>query len=152
MANYDWGLDGNLFEQTAEDNITVSAPEIVNDATEQETFIYEVNITDEFGCVQMAFDTILVMNSLAEMPNAFTPNGDNTNDIFSLVKSPNVDIQDFRIYDRWGKEVYQLSENPDGWDGNRNDKAMPADVYFYIIEYNFAGRDIVEKGDVTLIR
>ena len=44
------------------------------------------------------------------MPNVFTPNGDEINDIFNFVvvdgKSEFVTTLDFRIYNRWGEKVY----------------------------------------------
>jgi len=95
---------------------------------------------------------VIIKNSIAEMPNAFTPNSDDNNDLFGLVKSPNVVVSDFRIYNRWGKEVYTLSDNSDGWDGTIDGEPASADVYLYILEFEFSGVQQVLKGDVTLIR
>jgi gliding motility-associated-like protein len=86
------------------------------------------------------------------MPNAFTPNGDGNNDVFNLVQSPNVMVSDFRIYNRWGKEVYTLSDNLEGWDGTIDGNPASPDVYIFILEYEFSGVMETLKGDVTLIR
>ena len=119
---------------------------------EDSQITYEIDITDDFGCNQSDTVTVVILNSLAEMPNAFTPNNDGSNDVFNLVKSPNVEILDFRIYNRWGKQVFEIAENPDGWDGNIDGNPASADVYMYIIDYKFGEVEQVLRGDVTLIR
>ena len=148
-GTYDWSVLGaSNFASTNVSSTTVTLPEV----TDEGSIIYEVNITDNAGCSQSDTTLVLIMDSIAKMPNAFTPNGDDINSVFGLVKSDNVIVNDFRIYDRWGNKVYELSDDPNGWDGNVNDQPAPADVYLYIIEYEFAGQQLTEKGDVTLIR
>jgi gliding motility-associated-like protein len=150
---YTWSLQGeDPFESTMENNVVTANPQIDDDNQQEILVTYQVSVTDDAGCVQSADVTVIVMNSIAEMPNAFTPNGDGNNDVFNLVQSPNVTVSDFRIYNRWGKEVYTLSDNPDGWDGTINGDPASADVYIYIMEYEFAGVMETLKGDVTLIR
>ena len=150
---FTWNVAGESpFETTEENNVTTENPQIDDDNQTEITVTYQVLVTDDAGCVQTEEVTVTVLNSIAEMPNAFTPNGDGNNDVFNLVQSPNVAVSDFRIYNRWGKKVYELSENLDGWDGNIGGDPAAADVYIYIIEYEFAGVVETLKGDVTLIR
>ena len=67
-------------------------------------------------------------------PNAFTPNGDEMNDLFSPFVE---DIIDFRmeIYDKWGLLLYKTVEINKGWDGKYNNKPAKADIYVYLVDY-----------------
>ncbi|MCB0558006.1 MAG: gliding motility-associated C-terminal domain-containing protein [Lewinellaceae bacterium] len=97
---------------------------------------------------------------LLELPNAFTPNGDNHNDFFRPVDQ-NCRIKagsyTLRIYNRWGEMVFE-STDPDasGWDGNYKDNPVPSEVYFYTLQY-ISETDLGDvpgerNGDLTLLR
>lgn len=122
---------------------------------------YQFTAKDPNGCDVSDQFTISVLIDNAEIfiPNAFSPNGDNINDIFQPVfKFPNsTTIKEFRIYDRWGVQVYQRFDGAIGeifgWDGTSNGEKMNPGVYIYWIQ--FAGEDSVIKvkaGDVILVR
>ena len=69
-----------------------------------------------------------------ELPNVFTPNGDNINDL--VIPGPYKFIQkvEMKIYNRWGVLVFQ-TENPDiEWDGRymENGKMLTPGVYYYV--------------------
>lgn len=92
-----------------------------------------------------------------ELPNAFTPNGDNVNDYFTIVsKSSSEDIykiERFIIFDRFGKQIYSNENGFRGWDGKLNGEEMMSDVYIYSIKVRSPGGTLFNfNGDVTLIR
>ncbi len=93
--------------------------------------------------------------SKLEVPNVFTPNGDNSNDIF-FVHTANLDEITALIFDRWGNKIYELTTNKGNiaWDGKSNTgKEAPDGTYFYIITAK--GKDGVNyetKGTVSLFR
>ncbi|MBE9491472.1 MAG: gliding motility-associated C-terminal domain-containing protein, partial [Bacteroidetes bacterium] len=68
------------------------------------------------------------------LPNAFTPNGDNKNDIF-MAKGVNITNFSMYIFDRWGKKLYETVSLEDGWDGSFNGRPSPAGIYIWIIQY-----------------
>ena len=86
------------------------------------------------------------------VPNGFTPNGDGLNDI--LYVRGISDLKDFRIFDRWGSEVFHTANVTDGWNGTVDGKSMQTGVYvWYIVApCPIDGHDIIVKGNVTLIR
>jgi gliding motility-associated-like protein len=92
--------------------------------------------------------------------NVFSPNEDGANDILSVFAKPGsvTNILYFRIYDRWGNEVYELQNflpnNPtQGWDGTFNGEPMDPGVFVWAAEIEFIdGERIVYKGDVTIVR
>ena len=119
--------------------------------------IYMVDVVDENGC--MAMDTHAVRAIIkcfpdqAQVPNVFTPNNDNVNDEFSIV-APNAEqVLQLRVWDRWGRKVY---DGPGPWDGTYDGEPAGQDVYIYDILVGCpAGVEADERllrGDVTLIR
>ena len=104
-----------------------------------------------------ATDSVLVSfeecGSCFVIPNAFSPNADGKNDLFRQFTDC-VDIEDFKltIIDRWGQVLY-ISDDPlQGWDGTFQGKPQEIGTYLYMVEYSFASKLKVEKGNVTLIR
>ncbi|MEM9820147.1 MAG: PKD domain-containing protein, partial [Bacteroidota bacterium] len=91
-----------------------------------------------------------------EMPNAFTPDSDESNDFFNyaVVDENSVNRVDvFRIYNRFGNVVYDNGNPMRGWDGFHKGKLAPSDVYLYTIELTLnGGCPYSEQGEVTLIR
>lgn len=87
------------------------------------------------------------------IPNAFTPNGDNMNDIFRAKAYGKVVSFRFEIYDRFGTMIFKTTDSKTGWDGNVKGKTMPSGVYVWQCYCTFEGADMIyKKGSVTLIR
>jgi gliding motility-associated-like protein len=96
---------------------------------------YKVNFQTIYGCdslVQLNLDYYEVY-----FPNAFSPNGDEFNDIFTVAGNNDLKaILSFRIFNRWGEIVYDEINVPDesgskGWDGNTNKIPAPNGIYVY---------------------
>jgi gliding motility-associated-like protein len=90
-----------------------------------------------------------------EYPDAFTPNnGDALNNLFKPVISEYAKVIDFRIYNRWGAMVYDMStaENKEGWDGTYQGKDQEAGVYTYYLNVNHFNDNFMKESTVTLIR
>jgi gliding motility-associated-like protein len=88
----------------------------------------------------------------AFVPNTFTPNGDNKNDIF-LVRGLKIEDIYFAVYNRWGELVFETTDKTQGWDGIY--KGRPADVGvfgWYLKARCINGEETFRKGNVTLIR
>jgi gliding motility-associated-like protein len=71
-------------------------------------------------CPDTAFQQIRINDELVVyVPNTFTPNDDNMNDLFVPVVTSNWELAeyDFKIYDRWGEVVFQSDQRGEGWDG-----------------------------------
>ncbi|MFD1096727.1 T9SS type B sorting domain-containing protein [Salegentibacter chungangensis] len=67
-------------------------------------------------------------------PRFFTPNGDGYNDNWKMITNENISIKVIHIFDRYGRLLKQLNAN-EGWDGIWKDRRMPADDYWFKIEY-----------------
>lgn len=118
------------------------------------TFILVVK--DGNGCrdtVEYRVLTCDVDKYLKDVPNAFTPNGDDSNDIFRPVPSEGAElVLLLQVYDRWGVKIYEGRGKTAGWDGNIDGKPASSDVYVYIITADCGGTQRRIPGEVTLIR
>lgn len=90
------------------------------------------------------------------MPNAFSPNGDGTNESFQGV-GYTYGMTDFKmtIWDRWGGLVFQTNNPDDSWNGRKenNGENLPNGVYVYVVSYRTPRNQLIEnKGFVTIIR
>ncbi|WP_143305019.1 PKD domain-containing protein [Chitinophaga vietnamensis] len=121
---------------------------------------YSVTGTNAYGCTKSGVVNVdLICNTdVVFIPNTFSPNGDGQNDIFYPRGKGIRFIKSFRIFNRWGQEVYHREQiNIDdvsaGWNGNFNGKPQPSDVYIYFIEAYCDTNEFFQlKGNVTLLR
>ncbi|WBM74211.1 gliding motility-associated C-terminal domain-containing protein [Saprospira grandis] len=94
-----------------------------------------------------------------ELPNVFTPNNDNANDFFGpCLPSRYIEAVDFRVFNRWGQEVFRTENPAINWDGKdqQTGQDLAEDVYYYTckLQINCMDCDKVAplKGVIHLIR
>ena len=144
--SYAWTENGTALAATG---ATVTVTPIVNPTT------YAVTVTSQEGCSNTAEIVFTVLEPEWEIPNAFSPNGDEINDVFKVVfkNENNIQTLRFQVFNRWGQKVYDWTTGEPGWDGKLNGNDQPAEVYLYYIELQLGTGEVVEeKGDLTLIR
>lgn len=107
--------------------------------------IYYASLTDAAtGCEssQRLAVTAELEKCPLPIPEAFSPNGDQINDVFEVnfiaEQYPDFGIT---IFNRWGQPVFKGNASNDTWDGVATEgalgsKEVPVGVYFYVIEYN----------------
>lgn len=126
-----------------------------------ETTLYTLTVTDIMsGC--FLIDSVLVqVEPIREVfiPNAFSPNGDGSNDNFTIFGGNAVqEIIDLKIFDRWGELLFEnqnfVPNDPSlGWDGHLNGKPVNPSVLTYFVKVLYIdGTDDMITGSVTLIR
>jgi gliding motility-associated-like protein len=136
---------------------SLSDPNINNPVAKPDvTTIYTVYGFDGYGCVDSAFVTISIDSGTAEcIPSAFSPNRDGLNDIFRPACQKFQRLVDFRIFNRWGRQVFYSANYKNGWDGTLDGEPQDMGVYYYVITVarpGDKGDNVIYKGDVTLIR
>lgn len=119
---------------------------------------YTVIVKNQYGC--KASDTVVVAvdchESRVRVPNAFTPNGDGTNDVF-IVKGISI-IKHMVIFDRWGEKVYERNNFIAGdrascWNGTFRGQPCPSGSYVYFIEMECpSGGEFSRRGSFVLVR
>jgi len=146
----------NAFEyRWVPDNGSLNNPNINNPiASPDTTTTYTVYGMSQYGCVDSAFVTITVDSNVNQgIPSAFTPNGDGLNDVFRPVGLKYQHLVDFRVYNRWGQQVFYTNSVGHGWDGNFNGAPQDmGDYYYQITIAQPGGENVSYKGAVTLIR
>jgi len=101
-----------------------------------EMVTYTALITDDDGCT--ALDTITLSvdrRSKVYIPNAFSPNNDGNNDLFSVYTDASIQsIIQFEVFDRWGNKVFSLDSTTKAWNGTYRGENAPTGVYVYFVE------------------
>jgi len=116
---------------------------------------YILLMTDSVGCfeetVSVSFKVLL--ETLVDVPTAFTPNGDGSNEL-ALPRGWGVkEFLIFRIYNRWGQLVYETNEMDKGWDGTFKGEPQNQDTFAWTLEYIDVNDETqFKKGYLTLLR
>lgn len=141
LYTFDWSLGPEVM--VAEDSVQVTLT--ITDVQNCNTAIWTYNIA-------------VVVERVA-LPNIFTPNDDGTNDTFNVLANGGnllelVNVNDFKVFNRWGQLIYDNDTPMTGWDGTHNGDPAPSEIYVYVIEVEFlvSGRVEQFRGDVTLVR
>jgi gliding motility-associated-like protein len=117
------------------------------------TTTYTCLVINELGCESTAEFTVTVDRSLDVIPEkAFTPNNDGNNDTWYIEKMDLYPDCRLTLFNRQGIKIYEEEDysNLQPWNGTTSGSAVPAGVYFYLIDCGEeAGR---QTGSVTIIR
>jgi gliding motility-associated-like protein len=127
-----------------------------NDKDPEHTFatpgVYEVCLVvfSNEDCNDTICKQIII--PIADVPNAFSPNGDGKNEIL-FVKGFGVETLIFRVYNRWGQLVFETNDLNKGWNGEYKGVAQEQDVYVFELDVVFENKETFKKkGNITLIR
>ncbi len=122
--------------------------------------VVTLTVVDGAGC--SATDELEIevrVQEFFQAPSAFSPNGDDTNDLFVLRSGPEVArIEQLSIYDRWGGLLFNLNDFPPndpsfGWDGSAEGRQLDTGVYVYTARVAFVNGAVkVFSGGVHLMR
>jgi gliding motility-associated-like protein len=129
--------------------------------------LYVLFAKDSLGCSTARKEVLIPkVNCEVYVPTIFSPNDDNSNDLFKIYANEGLikTIKSYQIFNRWGNQVFvSPQQNTDftsfnsWWDGTFQGNKAPSDVYIYVIEVEYAEglnkyRDRVLKGDITVMR
>jgi gliding motility-associated-like protein len=115
--------------------------------------LYWVDVATGSGC--KAADTMEVIEDCLHdivVPNAFTPNDDLINDVFSATT---VSVKNFemRIFNRWGETIFLSTSIKQGWNGMFKNAKCETGIYWWVANYSMDGTEQKEKsGSVMLVR
>jgi gliding motility-associated-like protein len=143
-SNYLWSPAGSL------NNPFIQSPL----ATLYTDTYFTVVVSDATGCKKT--DDIFVKvykGPTYYVPNSFTPNGDNLNDIFRPLAVGITGTEYFRVFNRYGQLIYQTNKWMQGWDGTYKGQKAPTGNYVWMIKGQaYTGAVIQMKGSVILLR
>ena len=109
---------------------------------------YYITALDSNGNESVSSDTVCSDNCPSyELPNVFSPNGDNINDFFKPFPYKYIESIDMQIYNRWGTLIFSTNNPEILWDGTNQKSKLPCSdgVYYYICSYTA----VKLKGNIT---
>ena len=116
---------------------------------------YNAGACVETACIDIRFEEIVDVY----IPNVFSPNNDDQNDMFYIKADESVSlVKSMSIFDRWGELIFSRAnfapnESDLGWDGSFNGKRLLPGVYVYdIVILTRENKEFRYSGDITLIR
>jgi len=119
----------------------------------KETFLILAQVLDRKGNQVAKFFEIkrsrTAFSSLV-VSNTFTPNGDGTNDNWSVPGLRFYEGARISVFDKDGDRLFYTEIPDQGWDGTFNGKELPIGSYFWVIEAIEVGE--IRRGILNLIR
>lgn len=121
--------------------------------------------SNSLGCSDTTQVRVPVELFAVWIPNAFTPNGDGSNDYFFFKTLNQLEDVNFEVFNRWGQQLYKYSEKvlnasdisditKFGWDGKFKNEYVPSGTYQWKFTYKREGNPRVYKrtGVINVIR
>ncbi|MDX1651092.1 MAG: PKD domain-containing protein [Brumimicrobium sp.] len=110
-------------------------------------------VQNEFGCIDTAYRGIEIQSDLIfYVPNAFTPEDDGRNDLFRWVVDGYASFS-FRIFNRWGEEIFNTNDPFDSWDGKYMGQVVQDGVYVWQAKIlDLKDEEHLITGHVTVLR
>ena len=112
--------------------------------------IHTLFVRDKLGCGLASYQF-----SILAYPKFFTPNGDGENDFWTIngFDATFYVMTKITIFDRFGKLIYQIEPNSQGWNGDYQGKKLPSNSYWFrVLLTDINGNTIEKSGSFSLIR
>lgn len=114
-------------------------------------------VSNSYGCIDTHCEPITVDDLLLfYVPNTFTPNGDEFNQIFQPVFTSGFDPFDFHfeIYNQWGQIIWESYDYRAGWNGTFDNKLVQSGAYNWKVEFKMSMNDAraMYTGSFSLLR
>lgn len=132
--DYEYQLDNNGWQES-------------NVFTDVKEGMYRLTVRSKYGCGEVYTDV-----AVSDYPRFFTPNGDGIHDTWNIDGQEAMDMNIMYIFDRNGRLIRTVSHDETGWDGTYNGRPLPADDYWFVVEYVKGGIKKEFRGHFTLKR
>lgn len=118
------------------------------------TYVYNLQGITANNCYGYDDIKIIVADGpYLTMPNAFSPNGDGNNDQFKILSAGYKKLKTFKIFNRWGEQLFSTTDFKKGWDGTQGGKPCEIGTYFWVVTaVDLEDKEKLIKGDLILIR
>ncbi len=161
FSNY--SIDADQYIWDFGDDVSIVDPTLENPEHEfpEDEALYNVTLIaiSDKGCRDTSAVAIKVIEEeIYYMPNSFTPNGDDINQVFKPEFSTGVSLEDFSlyIYNRWGQTVFESHDINRGWNGTygENGEVLQSGVYIWTMVIKAKTSDKVTQvsGQVNLLK
>lgn len=148
--DYCFDIETTTLKVEGGDSRTLSYSWEIDGSTEQEievsdSGVYWVNVYNSSCSSRVKTKIDEYCKGQLFIPNSFTPNGDQLNDVFLPVSNGHVEDFYIVVYDRWGMLLYESDDIKLGWDGTYLGREVQIDTYVYKIYYT----ENRENGSLT---
>lgn len=112
---------------------------------------YVVDILEENDCTYTDSIWVEVVSTPIDLivpTNVITPNGDGKNDALKFTGLNKFNVSKLTVFNRWGNIVFSTVNYQNDWNGQHNNKPLPAGTYYYILSVG----DATIKSALTIIR
>lgn len=112
---------------------------------------FVVEVTDLDGCTSSDSVRVGIIPEII-IPSGFSPNADNTNDLWIIENVglyPSIEVE---IYNRWGDLLYRNVGYTEPWDGRYDGEPLPIGTYYYVIDINEPEFEDEITGPLTILR
>lgn len=96
---------------------------------------FYVEVKDFNGCDGVS--NFAIVNTQPQtnlfIPNTFTPNGDDHNELFSII-GDNIKTFSIQIFNRWGELMFMSKSIDKSWDGTFKNKKVQEGTYYYNVK------------------
>ncbi|MBN2613443.1 MAG: gliding motility-associated C-terminal domain-containing protein, partial [Bacteroidales bacterium] len=120
-----------------------------------ENTIYTLMVADTNNCFTENYYINVIVNEsyTVDVPTAFKPAGDPEDAVVYVKGHGIMKLVEFRIFNRYGNEVFFSDDLEKGWDGTYNGKLQNIDSYAYTVTVEmWNGQVLTKKGTITLLR
>jgi gliding motility-associated-like protein len=114
---------------------------------------YTLYVTDKYNRKDTAVAVVESRTgdaSCLNIPTAFTPDGDGTNDVWNIRSLADFSNCKVEVFNQWGSLVFRSTGYGTPWDGKYNGEPAPAGTYYFVIDLGDGGEKF--NGTVTIIR
>jgi gliding motility-associated-like protein len=115
--------------------------------------IIDVTVTNTCGTdVDEMLVTFIDCADVIFVPNAFTPNGDGLNDLLTPKAFFFIQSIQFRVFNRWGQELFVSNSLNEGWNGFIKGKQAEPGLYIWQVQYIRNDKTFTQQGTSLLIK
>lgn len=135
---------------------TGTATTLLDDAEDftHQVYVYRVTATAVDAGIPVSVSNVITLIKEPNLfyPSAFTPNGDGLNDIFKVVGQYTSRFE-FKIFNRWGEQLFFTDNATQGWDGSYRGNIMPEGTYVFKAKItDLINRTSERSGTIVLFR
>jgi gliding motility-associated-like protein len=149
IQSWTWYVDGNA--------VSASGTNFNHCFSDTGCYAVKLVVQDMFGISDSTTQEVCIeLESMMFMPNVFTPNGDNINDVFYVYGTfIQENTFEMRIFDYWGSLIYASFDVHQGWKGEANDSGRISPNGYYLVEVIWFDTDSNKhtyRGAVLMIK
>jgi gliding motility-associated-like protein len=149
-STYNWSVTGGTIISENLNRITVLFPNT------ESTFVISVIENNSTGCPgeqrKLLVESLPCKEEVIWIPSAFTPNGDDLNDVFYVMGLIPTERFSFEVYNKWGEKLFTTNDPNVGWDGTYKGSVVQDDVYVYKVFCMVNSRYFAKFGSITLFK